>query len=308
MSSTSTIEWTDASWNCVRGCKKVSPGCAHCYAETFAERFRGVKGHPYERGFDLRLVPEKLAEPLRWATPKMIFVNSMSDLFHEDVPAEYIEAVAEVMQLANWHTYQILTKRSERMAELLQTKLKKAAGLRHVWWGVSVENRKHGLPRIDHLRHSPSKVRFLSIEPLLEDLGELDLRGISWCIVGGESGGGARPMAKEWVVSIRDQCRRQRVPFFFKQWGGFNKKQAGRLLGGRTHDEFPEKINHPVAGRSQRLTMIEEIRALIKRHGWSDSGSDLIQLGTRRRKSTSERQKVPKAWSMLTWADVVGAS
>ena len=157
MSVTSSIEWTDATWNPVRGCTKISPGCAHCYAETFAERFRGVPGHPYEQGFDLRLVPEKLAEPLRWAAPKMIFVNSMSDLFHKDVPDDYIERVARVMQLADWHTYQVLTKRSERMRDLLPDRLRFAAGLPHIWWGVSVENRKHGLPRIDVLAGRPGR-------------------------------------------------------------------------------------------------------------------------------------------------------
>lgn len=190
MALKSNIEWTDATWNPVRGCTKISPGCVHCYAETFAERFRGVPGHPYEQGFDLRLIPEKLSEPLRRHTPKMIFVNSMSDLFHEDVPDDYIFTVARVMQLANWHTYQVLTKRAERMQELLQTRLRPVAGQPHIWWGVSVENRKHGLPRIDYLRASPAKVRFLSIEPLLEDLGPINLEGIHWVIVGGESGRG----------------------------------------------------------------------------------------------------------------------
>jgi len=187
MSEHSSIEWTDATWNPVRGCTKISPGCAHCYAETFAERFRGVRGHPYEQGFDLRLVPDKLPEPLRWKSPKMIFVNSMSDLFHEDVPDDYVAAVVRVMELANWHTYQVLTKRSERMRDLLETELHAAAELPHIWWGVSVENRKHGLPRVEHLRAAPAKTRFLSIEPLLEDLGSFDLGGIHWVIDGGES-------------------------------------------------------------------------------------------------------------------------
>src|SRR6476619_413645 len=173
MSLQSKIEWTDATWNPVRGCTKISPGCKHCYAETFAERFRDVPGHPYEQGFDLRLVPEKLAEPLRWSRPKMVFVNSMSDLFHDQVPDEYIEAVARVMEQANWHTFQVLTKRADRLHELLATRLKSAAMQQHIWWGVSVENRKHGLPRITHLRSAPAKVRFLSIEPLLEDVGKL---------------------------------------------------------------------------------------------------------------------------------------
>src|SRR5262245_8693234 len=188
MSASSAIEWTDATWNPVRGCTKVSPGCARCYAETFAERFRGVKGHPYEQGFDLRLVPEKLAEPLKWATPKTIFVNSMSDLFHKDVPDNYIAKVARVMQLADWHTYQVLTKRPERMKVLLGGPLAFAAELPHVWWGTSVENRKHGLPRVGLLQGTPAAMRFLSVEPLLEDLGEVNLTGIGWVIVGGESG------------------------------------------------------------------------------------------------------------------------
>jgi protein gp37 len=239
MSDRSTIEWTDATWNPVRGCTKISPGCAHCYAETFAERFRGVPGHPYEQGFDLRLVPEKLAEPFKWPSRRRVFVNSMSDLFHEGVPDEYILRVAEVMKAANWHTFQVLTKRSERMAELLRTKLRFAAELPHIWWGVSVENRKHGLPRIDHLRTAPAVVRFLSVEPLLEDLGVIDLNGIHWVIVGGESGHGARPMHADWVRSVRDQCQAAGVMFFFKQWGGVRKGKAGRELDGRTYDDQP---------------------------------------------------------------------
>lgn len=262
MSANSKIEWTDASWNPVRGCTKISPGCAHCYAETFAERFRGVPGHPYEHGFDLRLVPEKLAEPLRWTKPKTIFVNSMSDLFHKDVPDDYIMAVARVMQLACWHTYQILTKRSERMRDLLQTKLKEAAEEPHIWWGVSVENRKHGLPRIDHLRDSPAQVRFLSIEPLLENLGHINLHGIQWVIVGGESGAGARPMEKEWVLSIREQCRLAKVPFFFKQWGGTRKSKTGRELDGQTYDEMPGRIPLPVLDLKSRRAAMEEVSGL----------------------------------------------
>ncbi len=239
MADRSKIEWTDATWNPVRGCTKISPGCTHCYAAVFAERFRGVKGHPYEQGFDLRLVPEKLTEPLKWRSPRRVFVNSMSDLFHEDVPDDYILAVVDVMLRADWHSYQILTKRSNRMYELLRTRLKVAAAKPHIWWGVSVENRKHGLPRIEHLRSAPAAVRFLSIEPLLENLGRIDLSDIHWVIVGGESGFGARQMKREWVISIRRQCRQYGVPFFFKQWGGVRKKQTGRQLDGRTYDEMP---------------------------------------------------------------------
>jgi protein gp37 len=239
MSDNSKIEWTDATWNPVRGCAKVSPGCLHCYAETFAERFRGVPGHPFESGFNLRLVPEKVGDPIRWSKPKKIFVNSMSDLFHENVPDDYIEKICRVMLAANWHTYQILTKRADRMAALLQGKLRKAADASHIWWGVSVENRQHGLPRIEKLRGAKPAVAFLSIEPLLEDLGKVDFSGIHWVIVGGESGPGARPMLEAWVWSIHSQCETQNIRFFFKQWGGVRKSQTGRALGGRTYDNFP---------------------------------------------------------------------
>jgi len=241
MSVQSTIEWTDATWNPVRGCSKVSPGCKHCYAERFAERFRGVSGHPFEYGFDLRLIPEKLAAPLRWKTPKMIFVNSMSDLFHEGVPDEYIEAVARVMVQAKWHTFQVLTKRSIRMHDLLKTKLKFAAKQRNIWWGVSVEDKKYGVPRIKHLSESGAAIKFLSVEPLIEDIGIIELSKINWMIVGGESGPGARPLDASWVRSLRRQCRDSEVKFFFKQWGGVRKHLTGRTLDGRVYNEFPER-------------------------------------------------------------------
>jgi protein gp37 len=259
MSDRSHIEWTDATWNPVRGCTKVSPGCTHCYAETFAERFRGVPGHPYEQGFDLRLVPNKLVEPLKWKSPRMVFVNSMSDLFHEDVSDDYVLSVVQVMQLANWHTYQLLTKRSERLRDMLRTKLREGADQQNIWWGVSVENRKHGLPRIDHLREAPATVRFLSIEPLLEDLGDVNLAGIHWVIVGGESGAGARPMDKAWVLNIRDQCKAANVPFFFKQWGGVRKSKAGRELDGQIYDELPEGSRFPILAAAKRLALIAKI-------------------------------------------------
>jgi protein gp37 len=260
MSDNSAIEWTDATWNPVRGCTKISPGCKHCYAETFAERFRGVPGHPYEHGFDLRLVPEKLTEPLKWSAPKTVFVNSMSDLFHEDIPDDYIEQVVQVMKLADWHTYQVLTKRADRLREMLCGPLASAAALGHIWWGVSVENRKHGLPRLDELREAPAAMRFLSIEPLLEDLGTVDLDGIDWVIVGGESGYGARPMDPAWAISLRDQCRSRGIPYFFKQWGGVHKSKHGRLLAGRTYDEMPRRSAHEVPTRSQRLALMQELR------------------------------------------------
>lgn len=239
MSDRSAIEWTDATWNPVRGCTKISPGCKHCYAETFAERFRGVAGHPFEHGFDLRLVPEKLSQPVRWRSPRKIFVNSMSDLFHEAVPTEYIAEVGLVMASAKWHTYQVLTKRHERMRDLLGGELAWMGRLRHVWFGVSVEDRRYGFPRIEALRATPAALRFLSIEPLLEDLGEVDFSEIDWVIVGGESGRGARPLKAEWVAPIRDQCLAAGVPFFFKQWGGVQKSRNGRLPEGRTWDDMP---------------------------------------------------------------------
>ena len=260
MSATSTIEWTDATWNPVRGCTKISPGCKHCYAETFAERFRGVAGHPYEKGFDLRLVPERLADPLTWAHPKTIFVNSMSDLFHEDVPDWYIEQVARVMEMANWHTYQVLTKRTSRMRDLLESVLSSASEQRHIWWGTSVEDRKYGVPRIEYLRDAPAKLRFLSIEPLLEDIGTINLNGIDWVIVGGESGAGARKMEEAWVLNLQKQCRDFDVDFFFKQWGGVRKSKAGRTLQGHTFNAMPARPLQPIPSRQIRLTMIESVK------------------------------------------------
>ncbi len=261
MSDKSKIEWTDATWNPVRGCTKVSAGCLHCYAETFAERFRGVPGHPFEFGFDLRLVPEKLGDPLRWGTSRMIFVHSMSDLFHKDVSDDYIVSVARVMTAADWHTYQVLTKRADRLQSLLKGKLRFAGEQDHIWWGVSVENRQHGLPRIDLLRQSPARVRFLSVEPLLEHLGAINLNGISWVIVGGESGPGARTMDAAWVRSIRAQCRAANVAFFFKQWGGVRKSETGRSLDGRTYSEFPERLQIEPPTLEIRREKLERLEA-----------------------------------------------
>lgn len=234
MAEISTIEWTDSTWNPVRGCTKVSPGCKHCYALTFAERWRGVPGHPYEQGFDLRLVPEKLEEPLRWKNPRRIFVNSMSDLFHERVPEHFIRQVFETMQEAHWHTFQILTKRADRVAEMAP----RLQWPQNVWQGVSVETARY-LSRIDQLRTVPSAIRFLSIEPLLGPLPSLTLGGVDWVIVGGESGFKHRPMRPEWVRQVRDRCLDSGVPFFFKQWGGRTPKAGGRLLDGREWNEMP---------------------------------------------------------------------
>jgi protein gp37 len=261
MSIQSTIEWTDATWNPVRGCTKVSPGCAHCYAEVFAERFRGVRGHAYEQGFDLRMVPEKLLEPIRWATPKMVFVNSMSDLFHSDIPDVYVQAVARVMCESPWHTYQVLTKRSERLNAMVASTLADAAPKPNIWWGVSVEDRKYGLPRIADLQTASVGVRFLSIEPLLEDLGEIDLSGIHWVIVGGESGVGARAMYPEWVLSLLHQCEEAHVPFFFKQWGGVRKGRAGRTLNNRFYNGFPPITRAEIPSLSARKQLCAQLQA-----------------------------------------------
>ena len=242
MSDHSAIEWTEATWNPVTGCTKVSPGCAHCYAETFAERFRGVAGHPYEMGFDLTLRPDRLNLPLQWRRPRVIFVNSMSDLFHEDVPDDYVRQVFDIMLRADWHTFQVLTKRSARLAQLAP----ELPWPRNVWMGVSVENQRV-ISRIDDLRRTEAAVKFLSCEPLLGPL-ELDLCGIEWVIAGGESGHRARPMSPVWVRSIREQCRKSDTPFFFKQWGAHGpegkrrpKSANGRVLDGRTWDQIPSR-------------------------------------------------------------------
>ncbi len=234
MSDKSAIEWTDATWNPVTGCSKVSPGCAHCYAEAFAERWRGIPGHPYEQGFDLRLWPERLELPLQWKRPRRIFVNSMSDLFHEDVPLTFIRAVFKVMSQADWHVFQVLTKRDARMAELAP--LLEWPG--NVWAGVSIENKRF-VHRADNLRLVPAAVRFISAEPLLGPLDGLRLHGIDWLIAGGESGPRARRPRQEWFEDLKQGCDEQAVAFFFKQWGGRTPRAGGRELIGRTWDAMP---------------------------------------------------------------------
>lgn len=234
MADHSRIEWTQATWNPVTGCSKVSPGCAHCYAETFAERWRGIEGHPYEQGFDLRIWPERLEQPLRWKRPRVIFVNSMSDLFHEDIPLNYIEQVFNVMGQAQQHIFQVLTKRHERLAELAPS----LPWPGNVWMGVSIEN-KRWVERADRLREVPAAVRFISAEPLLGELVGLDLTGIDWLIAGGESGPGHRPAKEEWVIQLQHQCKAEKVAFFFKQWGGIRSKTGGRELCGREWSEMP---------------------------------------------------------------------
>jgi protein gp37 len=237
MATSTAIEWTDTTWNPVTGCTKISAGCDNCYAERFAERFRGVQGHPFETGFDLALRPERLTQPLAWKRPRMIFVNSMSDLFHKAIPAAHVGAVFDTMERADWHIYQVLTKRSSLLRKFINARYKSSAPA-HMWFGVSVENAR-ATSRIAHLQATRTAVRFLSIEPLIAPVGLLDLHGIEWVIVGGESGPGARPMRAEWVTAIRDQCIAAGVAFFFKQWGGRSPKSGGRLLDGREWNQCP---------------------------------------------------------------------
>lgn len=276
MGETSSIEWTDATWNPVTGCTKVSPGCAHCYAETFAERFRGVQGHPFERGFDLVLRPERLDAPLSWKRPRRIFVNSMSDLFHEDVPDRFIYAVFDTMRRAQWHQFQVLTKRPQRAAQMAS----RLPWPPNVWLGTSIELQRWAW-RADAIRQVPAAVRFLSCEPLLGPL-DLNLSGIHWVIVGGESGPKARPMHPDWARGIRDQCLRVGVAFFFKQWGAHDadgrrvgKWQAGRLLDGRTWDEMPKESNTVL--QSSRPWAEEEPQRLAKIQSIGPS----LELGTK---------------------------
>jgi protein gp37 len=239
MANGSAIEWTDATWNPVTGCTKISTGCDNCYAERFSERFRGTPGHPFENGFDLTLRPERLEQPLRWRQPRMVFVYSMSDLFHKDVPKEFIARVFDTMEAANWHTFQVLTKRSSLMRDFLRVRYGPSLGPAHMWFGVSIEDGTK-LSRVHHLQQAPAAIRFLSIEPLLGPVGTLDLAGIDWVIVGGESGPRARPMEREWVRSIRDQCKAAGLAFFLKQWGGLRPKSGGRKLDGREWNQFPQ--------------------------------------------------------------------
>ncbi len=246
MSDKSSIEWTNATWNPVTGCTKISPGCDHCYAERFSERFRGVKGHPFETGFDLTLRPDRTEQPLTWKKSRMIFVNSMSDLFHKDVPRKFIDKVFDTMELAHWHTFQVLTKRSSLMKKYINARYVDEPVPSHIWLGVSVEDGKRK-SRVKHLRETNTLVRFLSVEPLVGPVGKLDLSGIHWVIVGGESGPGYRPMRIDWARDVRDECKNAGVAFFFKQWGGFRPKSNGRELDGEYWDEFPDTSDQRIA-------------------------------------------------------------
>ncbi|MGP0089633.1 MAG: DUF5131 family protein [Xanthobacteraceae bacterium] len=241
MADKSAIEWTDATWNPVTGCTKITRGCDNCYAARFAERWRGIPDHPFSTGFDLTLRPERLEQPIKWKRPRMIFVNSMSDLFHKEVPSSFVDQVFDTMEAADWHIFQVLTKRSSLMRDYLRERYGDARGPGHIWCGVSVEDAQ-AKARILHLRKSPAGVRFLSIEPLIGAMGAVNLSGIDWVIAGGESGPGARPIHLEWVREIRDQCQAQNVAFFFKQWGGLRPKSGGRELDGREWSEFPATL------------------------------------------------------------------
>lgn len=239
------IEWTDATWNPVTGCSKITRGCDFCYAERFSERFRGVPGHPFENGFDLTLKPERLKQPLSWRQPKRIFVNSMSDLFHKDIPAAFIDSVFDTMEAADWHTFQVLTKRSSLLARYLRKRYgSNDLAPPHIWLGVSVEDQKNTV-RIKHLRAARAATKFISFEPLLGPVGKMNLDGIDWAIVGGESGPRARPMEEEWAIEIRDQCLTAKVAFFFKQWGGYRPKSGGRYLQKREWNQYPKIKTQP---------------------------------------------------------------
>lgn len=239
MPTTTQIEWTDATWNPVTGCTKITRGCDFCYAERLSERFRGVPGHPFEHGFDLTLRLHRLKQPLTWRQPKRIFVNSMSDLFHKEIPKDFVDAVFDTMEAADWHRFQILTKRSSLLARYLRERYGSGLAPGHIWLGVSVEDRQNAV-RIKHLRGARAAVKFISFEPLLGPIGEIELSGIDWVIVGGESGPKARAMDEAWVVGLRDQCLNAGVAFFFKQWGGIRPKSGGRILRGREWNEYPE--------------------------------------------------------------------
>ena len=241
MSDKSAIEWTDATWNPVTGCTKITRGCDNCYAERLSERFRGTPGHHFERGFDLTLRPERLTQPLSWKRPRRVFVNSMSDLFHKEIPTAYIDQVFGTMEAAEHHVFQILTKRSSLMKNYMQRRYVTGLAPSHIWCGVSVEDHT-AIARIRHLQAVPASIRFLSIEPLLGPVGDIDLKGISWVIVGGESGPYARPMQQRWVIEIRDLCERKGVDFFFKQWGGRTSKSGGRKLEGIEHNAIPVQL------------------------------------------------------------------
>ena len=256
MANGTQIEWTDATWNPVTGCSKITAGCDNCYAERFSERFRGVPDHPFENGFDLTLRPARLTQPLSWKTPRRVFVNSMSDLFHKEVPRSFIDKVFDTMEKANWHTFQVLTKRSSLLTRYLNQRYRTSLAPSHIWLGVSVEDAKNAV-RIKHLKDARASMKFVSFEPLIGPVGRVDLSGIDWVIVGGESGPRARPMEEAWALEMRDQCRIQNVAFFFKQWGGIRPKSGGRKLKGREWNQYP-KAQPALAVRPSRMVALAD--------------------------------------------------
>lgn len=268
MGDKSAIEWTDATWNPVTGCAKVSPGCDNCYAERFSERFRGVEGHPFARGFDLMLRPERVLQPLSWKRPRLIFVNSMSDLFHKGIPESYVDRVFETMEQAHWHTFQVLTKRSPRLRNYINRRYRDKAAPPHIWLGVSVESADY-LMRVRHLKGTNASTRFISFEPLIGEIGPVDLAGVHWAIAGGESGPRARPLNAEWVREIRDQCLEQGVAFFFKQWGGRTPKAAGNTLDGRQWLDYPSRSEKRMTAMPPVTEIGELCERRTNRRGWA---------------------------------------
>lgn len=267
MSTNSQIEWTDTTWNPVTGCTKVSSGCEHCYAERFSERFRGVEGHPFEYGFDLKLRPERLKQPGQWQQSKLIFVNSMSDLFHKDIPVDFIHRVFDSMEQANWHVYQVLTKRSSLMRSFVNRRYKENPVPSHIWLGVSIEDSK-AIVRLRQLKQTNASIRFVSFEPLIGAIGPVDLANIHWAIAGGESGPRARPVKVEWLRELRDQCVSQDVAFFFKQWGGRTPKAGGNTLDGRQWQEYPDMLNCQISRDTLQVAGAP-----------TDNAQDLMEVG-----------------------------
>jgi len=290
----SPIEWTEYSWNPIRGCTEVGPGCEHCYAKRFAERFRGVVGHAYEQGFSFRLAPHKLADPLSIKKPHRIFVDSMSDFFHHHASTEYLRDIAQVMLKADWHIYQVLTKRSKRMMKVLNndedTIMRKAAEAPHIWWGVTAAEQEYGLPRIRNLQQTRAHTRWISFEPLLADMGEMDLEGIDWAVAGGESGDGARPIQEAWPWGILKQCRERGIPFNFKQWGGKKKIKNNRLLRGQVYDEYPEYETVEPLPSKERMAAIREIQDYARSKWASHSLAVLEPSGSVKKRKRQDNQ------------------
>jgi three-Cys-motif partner protein len=292
MSAKTDIEWTDATWNPATGCSKITRGCDFCYAERFSERFRGVLGHPYESGFDLTLRPERLTQPLGWGQPRRIFVNSMSDLFHKEIPKAFLDSVFDTMEAARWHIFQVLTKRSSLMVRYLRNRYPGSLAPPHIWLGVSVEDAKNAA-RLRHLQAAPASVKFVSFEPLLGPLGKVELTGIDWAIVGGESGPRARPMAEEWVLEIWRQCQSASVAFFFKQWGGIRPKSGGRLLRGREWSQYPD---------IPKRRILPGTSANTERKGVTDPYSGREQ--TKAKHFLLKRYLQALAYKVLTFSDI----